>query len=143
MSFQTADLAISMTFLGKIIALFPGLHMLAGSREPRALCDEPRRCLILLDSVSDLYIPLTVFHVHNKIYPLEEGTFSIVKGYSPWFGTHMIQQNFISFKFAEEILRTIPGLFPLWLRGLGVSGRQQCIYRTTFRNRRPQPHGHR
>ena len=23
----------------------------------------------------------------------------------------MIQQNFISFKFAEEILRTIPGLF--------------------------------
>ena len=108
-----------MTFLGKIIALFPGMHMLLVLASLVHFVMSPGVVSFCLIPSAIYIVPLAVFHLHNKIYPLEEGTFSIVKGYSPWFGTHMIQQNFISFKFAEEILRTIPGLFPLWLRAWG------------------------
>ena len=108
-----------MTFLGKVMALFPGLHMLTVLSSLVGFVYAPGVLSFAMIPLAVYILPLVVFHLHNQVYPLEEGTFSIVKGYSPWFGTHMIQQNFISFKAAEEVLRTIPGLFPLWLRAWG------------------------
>ena len=100
-----------MTFLGKVMALFPGLHMLVVLSSLVGFVYAPGVLSFAMIPLAVYILPLVVFHLHNQVYPLEEGTFSIVQGYSPWFGTHMIQQNFISFKVAEEVLRTIPGLF--------------------------------
>ena len=123
-----------MTFLGKIIALFPGMHMLLVLTSLVHFVMSPGVVSFCLIPSAIYIVPLAVFHLHNKVYPLEEGTFSIVKGYSPWFGTHMIQQNFISFKFAEEILRTIPWSLSAMVTSVGLSGRKQCLYCATFRN---------
>ena len=108
-----------MTFLGKLIALFPAIHGFAVLASAVWFVVSPSLLSFFLIPVVVYFMPLFAFHVHNRVFPLEEGTFSIVKGYSPWFGTHMIQQNFISFKAAEEFLRVVPGLFPLWLRAWG------------------------
>lgn len=108
-----------MTFLGKLMALFPGFHVFLVVMSVVGFVVGPDLVSFLTVPATIYLFPLAVFHLHNRLYPLEEGTFSIVQGYSPWFGTHMIQQNFISFKAAEEVLRTIPGLFALWLRAWG------------------------
>ena len=112
-------MALSMTFLGKLMALFPATHAVSVLGAMVGFVVSPSLVSFLLIPIAIYFLPLIAFHIHNRVFPLEEGTFSIVKGYSPWFGTHMIQQNFISFKAAEEILRTVPGLFPLWLRAWG------------------------
>ena len=109
-----------MTFLGKVMALFPAFHVFMVVSCTVGFVVEPSAVSFCVIPLMLYIFPLLIFQLHNRMYPLEEGTFSIVQGYSPWFGTHMIQQNFISFKWTEEILRTIPGLFSLWLRAWGA-----------------------
>jgi acetyltransferase-like isoleucine patch superfamily enzyme len=77
-------------------------------------------------------LPLVAFHLHNRVWRLEEGTFSIVQGYSPWFGTHMIQQGFIAMPFLEEVLRLFPGLFAVWLRAWGAKIGQGVYFAPAF-----------
>ncbi len=64
-------------------------------------------------------LPLLAFHLHAWLAPVEEGSTSLVEGYSPWYGGHMIQQVFIAFPFIEGPLLLIPGVFAWWLRAWG------------------------
>lgn len=109
-----------MTLRARLMVLFPALHVTALfgaivwfvlARSPLALAAIPLAAYAL---------PLLAFHLHQLVCPLKEGTFSIVQGYSPWFGTHMIQQGFIAMPFLESVLRLFPGLFSLWLRLWGA-----------------------
>ena len=61
--------------------------------------------------------PLAVYRLHAWVYPIREGT-SYLQGktYSPWWGSHQLQQIYIAFPVLEAILRLIPGAFSLWLR---------------------------
>jgi len=66
-------------------------------------------------------VPLAAYHLHAKLSPLQEGSSSLVEGYSPWYGGHMIQQVFIAFPVFENLLILFPGAFAGWLRAWGSS----------------------
>ena len=62
-------------------------------------------------------LPLLVFRLHEKIYPVQEGiSYLVGKEYSPWWGSHQIQVIYIAIPVLESVLRLIPGMFSLWLR---------------------------
>ncbi len=109
-----------MTLRARLLAFFPALHFLAILGALCGFVVAPGLASFALIPVAAYLFPLLAFRLHNLIHPLHEGTHSIVRGYSPWFGTHMIQQGFISLRILEEILRLFPGLFAFWLRLWGA-----------------------
>ena len=105
-----------MSLFGKLISLFPFLHGLLIVASVIAFIVEPTPITCVTIVVCTYLFPLFIFRAHNLVCRLEEGTYSIVQGYSPWYGTHMIQTMFIAFPRLETALRLIPGVFSLWLR---------------------------
>ena len=105
-----------MSLYGKLMALFPALHTSLVLASFVLFVFEPSLSSLLTIPATVYLFPLLVFRIHQILAPLEEGTYSIVQGYSAWYGTHMIQTFFISFTGAERFLRMFPGLFSLWLR---------------------------
>ena len=62
-------------------------------------------------------LPLCIYRLHNWLYPLVEGTSYLRdKTYSPWWGSHQLQQIYIAVPILETLLRLVPGIFSLWLR---------------------------
>jgi acetyltransferase-like isoleucine patch superfamily enzyme len=109
-----------MTLRARLMVLFPALHataifaaivMFVLLRTGWSLASIPLAAYAL---------PLVTFHLHQRLCPIQVGTHSIVQGYSPWFGTHMIQQGFIAMPFLESLLRLFPGVFSVWLRLWGA-----------------------
>jgi len=109
-----------MTLRGKLLSFFPAAHITLILAAAIQFTSSPHLQTLLLIPCAAYLFPLLAFHVHNQLAPLREGTFSIVQGYSPWFGTHMIQQGFIALPALENLLRLYPGLFALWLRAWGA-----------------------
>ena len=105
-----------MSFLGKLISLFPLLHGLLIVASAVVFVVTPTAVSFVAILASIYLFPLLTFRVHNRVCRLEEGTYSIVQGYSPWYGTHMIQTMFIAFPRLETALRLVPGVFAMWLR---------------------------
>ena len=105
-----------MSIFGKLITFFPALHGLLIVAATVAFIVEPIPLWFGAIFAATYVFPLLAFRLHELICPLEEGTHSMVQGYSPWYGTHMLQTMFIAFPRLETALRLIPGLFPIWLR---------------------------
>ena len=105
-----------MTFLGKLITLFPGLHALLVIASLGYFVLEPGLLSGALIPLAIYVFPLAAYHLHQMVVPVVEGESSIVGSYSPWYGTHMIQLVFIGFPSCERFLRLFPGLFSVWLR---------------------------
>ena len=105
-----------MTFFGKLITFFPGLHALLVIASMGYFIQEPGWLSGGLIPVAIYLFPLVAYHLHQMIVPIEEGESSIIGSYSPWYGTHMIQLVFIGFPSCERFLRLFPGVFSVWLR---------------------------
>ena len=105
-----------MTFFGKLITFFPGLHALLALSSVGYFVLEPSWLSGSLIPLAIYIFPLVIYHLHQFITPIVEGESSIIGSYSPWYGTHMIQLVFIGFPSCERFLRLFPGLFSVWLR---------------------------
>ena len=109
-----------MTLLARLMTLFPSVHLGALLGAIAWFVFHPCWPTLALIPTAAYLLPLLAYHLHQLVWRLEEGTFSIAQGYSPWFGTHMIQQGLIAVPFLENVLRLVPGLFQLWLRAWGA-----------------------
>ena len=105
-----------MTFFGKLITFFPGLHALLVIASMGYFIIEPSWLSAGLIPVAIYLFPLVAYRLHQLIVPIVEGESSIIGSYSPWYGTHMIQLVFIGFPSCERFLRLFPGVFSIWLR---------------------------
>ena len=109
-----------MTAAGLLISLFP-LGLVAGAIA----------CLVWLASAPSLVpvaallavlylVPLLAFRLHQLISPLRAGGSRLDgRSYVPWWGGHQIQLIYIAVPQLEALLRMVPGLYSLWLRGWG------------------------
>ena len=106
-----------MTPLSLLLSLFPAVVLLLVLGTLMWLLVAPS-AIALFVLVLVLYgLPLAAYRLHARIYPIRKGT-SYLRGtaYSPWWGSHQLQQIYIVFPVLEAILRLIPGAFSLWLR---------------------------
>jgi hypothetical protein len=117
-----------MTFRARLMMLFPALHLAAIWGAFAAFVLYPHASTLAAIPAAAYLFPLLTYHLHQWFCPLREGTFSIAEGYSPWFGTHMIQQGFIAFPALENALRLVPGLFSFWLRLWGARVGHRVYY---------------
>lgn len=106
-----------MTTMGKLVALFPAVHVVAivGSiwqftRVPNWI---GAACIFFM-----IYgFPVLLFRLHNWICPLKVGEYDLMEPvYSAWWGSHQFQLLFLAVPSLERILALIPGLFSSWLR---------------------------
>ncbi len=109
-----------MSLLGLLMTLFPGC-LLAAIAGALGFCILQPGFLSLGILLSLIYlVPLLCFRLHQRFWPVKEGLSKLIGNqYSPWFGSHQLQLLYIAFPFLETILRMMPGLFSLWLRGWG------------------------
>ncbi|HHP7244672.1 MAG TPA: acyltransferase [Elainellaceae cyanobacterium] len=110
-----------MTLLSTLLSLFPTLVMAMAGASFIWMCVSPG-ILSIGALVLSLYgVPLMVYRLHAKFYPVQEGI-SYLRGtdYSPWWGSHQIQIIYIAVPILETLLRLIPGAFSLWLRLWGA-----------------------
>ena len=110
-----------MTFFGKLMALFPAFHTILVLASLVTFVFHPQWYTVLVIPVVIYIFPLIAFHIHQLFAPVNEGEFDLTKGYSAWFGSHMLQNFFITFPITERFLRLFPGVFSLWLRLWGSS----------------------
>ena len=118
-----------MTFFGKLMALFPAFHTVLVLVSLVFFVFHPRWYSVTAIPLVIYLFPLTVFHCHQFLAPVKEGEYDLTKGYSAWFGSHMLQNFFITFPITERFLRLFPGVFSLWLRLWG-SGVGKNVYWT-------------
>lgn len=109
-----------MTAAGLLVSLFP-LGVVAGAIA----------CLVWLASAPSLapvaallavlyLVPLIAFRIHQLVAPLRAGGSRLDgKTYVPWWGGHQMQLLYIAVPQLEALLRMVPGLYSLWLRGWG------------------------
>lgn len=117
-----------MTLRARLMMLFPALHLAVILGACVVFVLHPRVATLVSILAAAYLFPLLTYHVHQLLCPLREGTFSMAEGYSPWFGTHMIQQGFIAFPALENALRLVPGLFSFWLRLWGARVGRRVYY---------------
>ena len=106
-----------MTPLSLLLSLFPTAVLLLAVSVLIWLFVAPSAIAVLLLLLVLYGLPLIAYRLHARIYPIRQGT-SYLRGttYSPWWGSHQLQQIYIAFPVLEAILRLIPGAFSLWLR---------------------------
>jgi len=118
-----------MTFLSRLLALFPALMVVLMLGAVIYLCSHPGiPALGLLLGV--IYgLPVLLHRLHQWRYPVKEGI-SYLRGtdYSPWWGSHQLQAIYIAFPALETVLRLIPGAFSAWLRLWGAKVGQQVYW---------------
>lgn len=110
-----------MTTLSNILLFFPVLVMFTTFASFLWLCFSPG-IFSIITLVFSLYgFPLFIYRIHNYFYPIKEGiSYLQSEEYSPWWGSHQIQNVYIAFPILETALRLIPGAFSLWLRLWGA-----------------------
>ena len=109
-----------MTFLGRLLSFFPIANLLLVIASVMGFVFYPSLLTAIAIPVSIYGVPLACFHIHRQFFPIKQGLSSIVSGYSPWYGAHMIQGMLIAFPGFERVLRLIPGAFTFWLRLWGA-----------------------
>lgn len=110
-----------MTVLSLILLFFPTLVLgLAGAALIYfASAPTPFSLLLMLWVLYGL--PVLVYRLHQWRYPVPEGISYLQDPvYSPWWGSHQIQQIYIAIPALEAVLRLVPGVFSGWLRLWGA-----------------------
>lgn len=106
-----------MTFLSKLMTLFPFLHGLIILTSLFCFSKEPSLSKTALILCSIYIFPLISFRIMGLIYPILKGKSDLAKDkYSPWWGGHQIQLLFYVVPQFEAFLRVIPGAYSIWLR---------------------------
>lgn len=127
---------IIMTLLSRVLAYFPALVMAIALACVVEMFLQPGslRVVAFLALLLTLYgLPLGVYHIHQRFYPLKEGiSYLLGKEYNPWWGSSQIQLIYVAFPILEVILRLIPGAFSLWLRLWGSKVGQQVYWTPTL-----------
>ncbi|MEM9566873.1 MAG: acyl transferase [Cyanobacteria bacterium P01_E01_bin.34] len=110
-----------MTLLSLLLSFFPTTVVLLAIATLAWLWVAPSAIAVATILFVLYGLPLCAYHLHNLLYPLIEGT-SYLRGtaYSPWWGSHQIQQIYIAIPILETVLRLIPGMFSLWLKLWGA-----------------------
>lgn len=110
-----------MTFMGKLVALFPPLHGLAILFATVRFIQEVSLLTFMLMPLAIYVFPLVCFRIHNFLYPTVAGEYDLSsKNYSPWWGSYQFQWMFNTFTAFEKILLMYPPLFGSWLRLWGA-----------------------
>lgn len=110
-----------MTVLSKILSFFPTLVLLTTGLSIVYWVHSHNILSIFMILFSLYGLPLLVYRLHNRFYPLQEGiNYLGGKNYIPWWGSHQIQAIYIAIPVLEAILRLIPGVFSCWLRLWGA-----------------------
>ena len=109
-----------MTAAGTLVALFP-LTVLAGVIACLVWLASAPSVLPIAALLAVVYLlPLAAFRLHQLVAPLRAGGSRIDgNSYVPWWGGHQIQLIYIAVPQLEALLRLVPGLYSLWLRGWG------------------------
>ncbi len=118
-----------MSRLGKMWALYPALVCSAALGCGLWLC-LTRNVWALPCGLGIVYLlpPLT-FRLHQRRWPLEEGTRRLLGGgYEPWWGAHQIQALYVAMPSLEAVLRLLPGVYSAWLRLWGSQIGRRVIW---------------
>lgn len=109
-----------MTAAGLLVSLFP-LGVVVGAIACLVwLASEPSLAPVAALLAVLYLLPLIAFRIHQLVAPLRAGGSRIDgKSYVPWWGGHQIQLIYIAVPQLEALLRMVPGLYSLWLRGWG------------------------
>ncbi len=106
-----------MTYWGTFISFFPLLHLLVILGDCWLFFINPTLTSLMLVLFNIYALPVLLFRVHNKFFPLKEESSRIdLPIYSPWWASYQFQYLFNAFPFLETILRIIPGGYSFWLR---------------------------
>lgn len=109
-----------MTLTSKLLGLFPPLHILLIVGAAAWFVVSPGVGTFVLIPFTIYLLPLLLWRVHNRLWPLVEGRTMLVGGaYNPWWGAYQLQWLFMSVPIVETLLRSTPGLFAWWLRAWG------------------------
>ncbi len=109
-----------MTFGGILASLFPALYLatVVAILIVTIATSSIQGCFFLIGFI--YLIPVIIFRIHNRIYPLKEGSWDLSKKvYNPWWTSYNLQYPFIALPFLESLLHFIPGLYSVWLRSWG------------------------
>jgi hypothetical protein len=110
-----------MTLLSKILLFFPAIVLLVTGGSLIYFAHSPSILSVLAVLFSLYGLPVLVYRLHQRVYPLREGiSYLQGKEYSPWWGSHQIQVIYIAIPALEAVLRLIPGVFSGWLRLWGA-----------------------
>ncbi|MDB9314875.1 hypothetical protein PN462_17305 [Spirulina sp. CS-785/01] len=110
-----------MTLLSLLLAWFPTLILLLTGLSLFWTVYSPSLYGVAAILFCLYGFPLLCHRIHNYFYPLESGiSYLVGDTYSPWWGSHQFQRIYIALPVLESLLRLIPGLFSLWLRGWGA-----------------------
>ncbi|MFB2976828.1 acyltransferase [Microseira sp. BLCC-F43] len=110
-----------MTLLSKIILFFPAIVLLVTGGSLIYFAHSPSILSVLAVLFSLYGLPVLVYRLHQRVYPLREGiSYLQGKEYSPWWGSHQIQVIYIAIPALEAVLQLIPGVFSGWLRLWGA-----------------------
>lgn len=110
-----------MSFLGKLVSLFPLGHFLAILAAGSYFLLEFNLLAGVLLVLAIYGLPLVFFWGHRLIFPTKNGFYPLdQKVYCPWWGDHQFQKLFNLFPALERVLSLIPKAYPFWLRLWGA-----------------------
>ncbi|MGB3496092.1 MAG: hypothetical protein WBA57_25405 [Elainellaceae cyanobacterium] len=110
-----------MTFLSRILALFPTIAILLDLAAVGWFCARPSFWSAIAIPLAVYGFPVIIYRLHQWRYPIESGiSYLQTDTYSPWWGSHQMQVIFIAMPALESILRLVPGFFSAWLRLWGA-----------------------
>lgn len=109
-----------MTAAGILVSLFP-LGVLSGAIACLVWLAAAPSLVPVAALLAVLYlVPMLAFRLHQLVLPLRPGGSRLDgQSYVPWWGSHQIQLVYIAVPQLEALLRMVPGLYSLWLRGWG------------------------
>lgn len=111
-----------MTWRSRLFSLFPALFVLGALAAVAWLLVAPG-WIPAAWLLFHLYgLPLACYRLHQLCWPIEEGVcrLDLPGVYVPWWGGHMFQLPYDALPELEALLRLVPGLYSLWLRGWGA-----------------------
>lgn len=112
-----------MTWRSRILSCFPAIFVVGCFVLAGMLLLSPGWISASLLFCHLYCLPLACCRLHGLFWPIEEGTqrLDLPDTYVPWWGGHMFQLPYDAFPQLEGLLRLIPGLYSLWLKGWGAS----------------------
>jgi hypothetical protein len=106
-----------VTWLGRLLAMFPAVHGAAIGGSLAAFAVSPSPLTAATPFLACYALPLVVFRALDRWRPLREGRSLLdAPAHSPWWASHQCQALFIAVPQLEAPLLLVPGAFSAWLR---------------------------